>query len=289
MISVIIPTFNRLPWLQECLTNLNSQDCDGRFEVIVIDDGSTDGTNDYLKQSINNFTFRLLLLTQNNRGPAAARNYGINTADGGILAFLDDDSIPHQNWLIEIISSFRKLPAIYAVVKGRTKMHGYSTFGAFMQHHFDDSDSWITNNIAYRKEVFDKVGLFDEKNFTLAAWEDLDLGYRIQRGGFKRYYNQKAVVYHPRENNLNQLKNKYRINGYGFYQFINKWIHLDPIFTSKIIFWELINIHYILPFIKDINYVKYIKGLRLAYQLNGIAQGIRLRGKFGSVTKDTLQ
>jgi glycosyltransferase involved in cell wall biosynthesis len=124
MISVIIPTFNRLPWLQECLTNLNSQDCDGRFEVIVIDDGSTDGTNDYLKQSINNFTFRLLLLTQNNRGPAAARNYGINTADGGILAFLDDDSIPHQNWLIEIISSFRKLPAIYAVVKGRTKMHG---------------------------------------------------------------------------------------------------------------------------------------------------------------------
>ena len=288
MISVIIPTFNRLSWLQECLAKLNIQNCGNSFEVIVIDDGSSDGTNDYLKQNMNNFNFRLLILTQKNRGPAAARNYGINTAKGRILAFLDDDSIPHQDWLTEIESSFHKLSPIYAVVKGRTKMHGYSTFGAFLQDNFDDSDSWITNNIAYRTEIFDKVGLFDEKNFTLAAWEDLDLGYRIQRAGFKKFYNQNAVVHHPRESNLNQLKNKYRINGYGFYQFIKKWLYLDPIFAFKIIFWELVNIHYILPFIKDINYVKYIKGLRLAYQLNGIAQGIRLRGKFGSLTKDTL-
>lgn len=289
MVSIIIPTHNRIQWLQKCISHLSKQDFTDAAEVIVIDDGSNDGTDDYLTTIKEKFEFNLIHLRQKNRGPAAARNYGINTAKGKILAFLDDDSMPHQNWLKEIIFSFRKLSLSYAVVKGRTRMYGYSRFGAFLQDNFDDSDSWITNNIAYRKEIFDKVGLFDEENFTLAAWEDLDLGYRIQKAGFKKFYNENAVVYHPRENNLDQLKNKYRINGYGFYQFIKKWISLDPVFACKIIFWELINIHYILPFIKDINYVKYIKGLRLAYQLNGIAQGIRLRGKFSSMTKDSLQ
>jgi len=286
MLNIIIPTFNRLSWLKECLRHLNEQKCRDVFEVIVVDDGSTDGTNKYLSKSKSNFRFKLVFLSQKNRGPASARNYGISASGGNIVAFIDDDSMTDPNWASEILKSFRSLPSTCAAVKGKTKMHGYSDFGAFLQKHFDDSDSWITNNIAYRKEVFMQIGLFDEKYFSLAAWEDLDFGYRALRSGYKRYYNEKAIVYHPREESFQQLMNRYRVNGYGFYQFARKWMREDPIFICKILFWELTKIHYMLPFMKHFNYAKYLAGLRLAYQINGLLQGIRLRGNFRIKTRD---
>jgi len=286
MITIVIPTFNRLSWLQKCLFHLNNQNSSHRFEVIIIDDGSTDETNTYLTQNKNNFSFQLVHLSQKNRGPAVARNYGINTAKGHIIGFLDDDSMVESSWIKEMATSFEGLSENYAAVKGRTIMYGHSNFGAFLQENFDDSDSWITNNIAYRRKVLIKVGLLDEKNFTMAAWEDLDLAYRVQRAGYKRFYNEKAVVSHPREENINQLTNRYRINGYGFYQFIRKWICIEPIFVAKIFFWELTKIHYMFPFMKHINYLKYLKGLRLAYQINGLIHGIRFRGNFQVRTRD---
>lgn len=288
MISIIIPTFNRLRWLKKCLQQLNNQVYDGRYEVIVIDDGSNDGTGDYLRLNKAAFRFSILLLLQKNKGPAAARNYGIRKAKGNIIALLDDDSIAEPNWLEEISTSFQELPRDCAVVKGKTKMYGYSDLGAFLQNNFDDSDSWITNNIAYRKEILCKVGLFDEMNFSLAAWEDLDLGYRIQRAGYKRFYNPKAIIYHPRQETIQQLKNKFRINGYGFYQFVKKWMYLDPTYVTKLIFWKITHIYYMIPFIRHINYKKYIEGLRLAYEINGIIQGIKLRGNFKIITRDRL-
>lgn len=286
MVSIIIPTFNRLSWLRKCLAHLDSQKYDSSFEVIVIDDGSTDGTNQYLTSNEGNFRFTLIHLNQENRGPAAARNLGIKVARGDIVAFLDDDSIAESNWLREITGSFQDLPDAYAAVSGKTTMYGYSEFGAFLQENFDDSNSWITNNIAYKKSTLLKIGLFDETNFTLAAWEDLDLAYRIQVGGYKRFYNEQAIVAHPREESFQQLINRFRINGYGFYQFLKKWMRLDPIFACKAIFWQLTEIHYALPFMKKINFVKYLRGLRLAYQVYGIAVGIIYRGNFPIKTRD---
>jgi glycosyltransferase involved in cell wall biosynthesis len=286
MVTVVIPTFNRLSWLRKCLAHLDAQKYHLSFEVIVVDDGSTDGTKQYLISNKGNFTFTLVHLNQENRGPAAARNLGIKAAKGGIVAFLDDDSIAESNWLWEITRSFKDLPDAYAAVSGRTTMYGYSKFGAFLQENFDDSDSWITNNIAYKRTVLLKIGLFDETNFTLAAWEDLDLAYRMQLAGYKRLYNEQAIIAHPREESFQQLVNRYRINGYGYYEFLKKWIRLDPIFTFKAIFWQLTEIHYALPFMKKINFVKYLRGLRLAYQVYGVAEGVILRGNFRIKTRD---
>src|SRR5689334_5243212 len=96
-VSVVIPTHNRLEVLAEVLQALESQQGAPPFEVVVVDDGSTDGTGDWLR----NRTFRLnlLVLSQENRGPAAARNTGVAVASGRWVAFLGDDTVPSPGWL----------------------------------------------------------------------------------------------------------------------------------------------------------------------------------------------
>lgn len=97
-ISVVIPTFNRREYLLECLTAIRSQRVQP-FEVIVVDDGSTDGTQDELATRND-----LTLLKQENSGPGAARNLGASKASGDYFAFLDSDDL-WLPWTIEVISA----------------------------------------------------------------------------------------------------------------------------------------------------------------------------------------
>ena len=88
MFSVVIPTYNRANLLPKTLDSVFAQTFKN-YEVIVVDDGSTDGTQDYLKWSEN----RITVLTQPNRGPGAARNLGVRHAKGEYIAFLDSDDL----------------------------------------------------------------------------------------------------------------------------------------------------------------------------------------------------
>src|SRR5215467_6944013 len=96
-VSVVIPTHNRLEVLAEVLSALVRQEGAPPFEVVIVDDGSTDGTADWLRHR--SFGLPLRVLVQDNRGPAAARNTGVAVAAGRWVAFLGDDTVPAVGWL----------------------------------------------------------------------------------------------------------------------------------------------------------------------------------------------
>ena len=99
-VSVVIPTFNRRRILAEVLGALDGQQGAPPFEIVVVDDGSTDGTFEWLSQQAASGSPRpLRLLRQPNRGPAAARNRGVAAAAGAWIAFLGDDTVPEADWL----------------------------------------------------------------------------------------------------------------------------------------------------------------------------------------------
>jgi len=103
-ISVIIPTYNRKDQLEELLHSLNNQTLSpSQFEIIVVDDGSGDDTEEWLMKNIDKFKAKISFYTQIHRGPGAARNLGMEKAEGDIFAFTDTDCIAQPNWLENLI------------------------------------------------------------------------------------------------------------------------------------------------------------------------------------------
>jgi O-antigen biosynthesis protein len=104
-VSVIIPTYNRSDTLQKCLAAVQTQTYSD-YEIIVVDDGSTDGTANMIAAEFPNVHY----LYQANRGPAAARNQGIAAATGDIIAFTDDDCLPPSDWLARLAEGYSRYP-----------------------------------------------------------------------------------------------------------------------------------------------------------------------------------
>src|SRR5258705_7502133 len=97
--SVIIPTFKRTDWLVECLEGLQRQTLPAdEFEVIVVDDGTPGGATKEERVCSGSWKFPLTYLTQLRKGPAAARNLGLQRAAGDLVAFTDDDAVPLEGW-----------------------------------------------------------------------------------------------------------------------------------------------------------------------------------------------
>ncbi|MFN6069044.1 MAG: glycosyltransferase family 2 protein, partial [Pseudanabaena sp.] len=92
MWSIIIPTYNRLPILQKCLQAMEAQDFIEPYEIVVVDDGSTDGTVEFLQSRRTKFP-HVRLFQQNHEGAAIARNTGIDVASGDIIVFIDSDLV----------------------------------------------------------------------------------------------------------------------------------------------------------------------------------------------------
>lgn len=284
MITIIIPTYNRLRWLKECFGQLERHVDAGQAEVIVIDDGSTDGTADFLQSFRFSSGLPLRVLRQQRGGPGEARNLGVAQAKGDIVCFIDDDSIIQENWFEELVRTFKKLDKSYAAVKGRVVAYQDTSLPRFMQDYYG-SDNWATNNIAFRKSVFLEAGGFDE-GFTIAAWEDVDLGYRLERMGYKRFFNDKMILRHPNEETIAALRRKFRVNGIGYFQFCKKWLRIDPKWIIGMWLERLLVLYYLLPGMHRINFLKYIHGLRIRYEILGLLQGIFTFGRFSRITKD---
>jgi glycosyltransferase involved in cell wall biosynthesis len=193
-ITVIVPTYNRLASLKDTLHGLQKQTLPSHlFEIIVVNDGSSDDTEKYLKEvEATSTSFRFI--TQVNAGPAAARNRGIAAARGRIIAFTDDDCIPDANWLEVIQNAFAERDIVglqgstYTDVKAITPL----------THQIDNENgnaSVPTCNAAFTREVLLHVNGFDE-HFPFPHNEDADLAWRIEQLGSIQFV--KAMrVYHP--------------------------------------------------------------------------------------------
>lgn len=202
--SVVIPTYNRLPILEKCLRALEHQVFDpalvSDYEVVVVDDGSTDGTVAWLHQHAADLP-HLRLLEQDHQGPAAARNLGVQAAQGDTIIFIDSDLVVLEGFLQHHALG---LQAGYAE-RGNDACF---TYGRVVNTcNFDDPTAepfkvtdysrafFATGNVAIAKHWLEDAGLFDTR-FTLYGWEDLELGVRLKNLGLDLAKVPEAVGYH---------------------------------------------------------------------------------------------
>ena len=202
--SVVIPTYNRKPILEKCLRALECQQFRGdeviNYEVVVVDDGSTDGTLDWLDNNQENLP-HVRVLSQNHLGPAAARNLGVKKARGETIIFIDSDLV--------VTDSFLEAHA-KALIVGEKKVGSdrIFTYGAVINTcNFEHPTSepykltdysaayFATGNVAIARQWLEQAGLFD-LSFQLYGWEDLELGVRLKKLGLKLIKCPEAVGYH---------------------------------------------------------------------------------------------
>jgi len=198
VISVVIPTYNRSELLRRILSALELQTMPASgYEVIVVDDGSTDGTASVAGEFASRGSMRVEYVRGAREGPGASRNRGVSSARGGIIAFIEDDVIPEPDWLARAEEYLRD-PAVTGV-EGRTITQGttHSVRGFDPPGHL----SFIPCNLFLRKEAFLAAGGYDPAYFDASTGlyfrEDIDLGFALlERGAIVTKAND-VVVAHP--------------------------------------------------------------------------------------------
>jgi len=265
MISIIIPAYNAEKPLPACLCSLLNQSINASgYEIIVVDDGSSDNTGMVVKgfKSVN-------LLRQKNQGPAAARNEGVKHAKGNIILFTDSDCVPNRDWIEQMILPFKRDNDI-AGVKGTYRTKQRSLAARFVQIEYEDKydllrkskyiDFIDTYSAAFKRDVFRKFRGYDTE-FPVACAEDVELSYRISKKGYKMVFNPKAVVYHTHPNTIRSyLRKKYK---FAFWRIVAlkknpqkftkdshtpqlmKFQLFFPAFISLLLFLSLLNQSYI--------------------------------------------
>lgn len=197
--SVVIPTYNRKPILEKCLDAIERQQFDD-YEVVVIDDGSTDGTVEWLKSQTDRFP-HVRLFCRNHLGAAAARNFGVEQAKGDTIVFIDSDLVVTEAFLRShaeaLIQAEKELGSDRIFTYGRV----------INTANFDDPTSepykitdfsaayFATGNVAIARHWLIEAGLFD-LGFKQYGWEDLELGVRLKNLGLKLIKCPEAVGYH---------------------------------------------------------------------------------------------
>lgn len=191
LVSVVVPTHDRPDLLQSLLDGLGEQSVlGGDFEVIVVDDGSTDpvvATDDRLDLKV--------LRHERPRGPAAARNTGWRAAVAPLIAFTDDDCRPAPEWIESLLRTWAENSS--RIVQGRTEPDDPTALRPLSRSMLIEGPSGFfeTCNIAYPCALLEKVGGFDE-SFERACGEDVDLGLRAMKYGVELVYEPNAVVTH---------------------------------------------------------------------------------------------
>jgi GT2 family glycosyltransferase len=217
-ISVVVPTFRRPALLDRCLRSLAAQTADqGRFEVVVVDDGSGDQTAQVLETWRSRLPNLKSWAQPANRGPAAARNRAVAESSASLLLFIDDDVVAPPSLVADHLALHAEADPKLGVL-GRVDWHPdlrvtpfmrwldrsglQFGFNAFREGVVEPSYvAFCTANLSMRRQLFDAVGGFDER-FPYPAYEDMELGWRLHPHGFRLEYRPTVLAYHAREIDL---------------------------------------------------------------------------------------
>ncbi|MGB3137589.1 MAG: glycosyltransferase [Nodosilinea sp.] len=202
-ISVVTPTYNRQPVLEKCLLALERQTCDPAlvddYELVVVDDGSTDGTQEWLRQTTEFPHVRLF--ERHHEGAGMARNYGVKVARGDTIVFIDSDVILAPGALQA------HARALHDAYQDQGHDRTFTAGRLVNTSNFDQPTTepakvtdfsnafFDTANVAIARRWLIDAGLFDP-DFRLYGWEDLELGVRLKNLGISMIKVPEALGYH---------------------------------------------------------------------------------------------
>lgn len=199
-VSVIIPTHNRILMLEEALASVASQEFDGLFEIIIVDDNSQDGTSETVTQK---YPFVHLISLGKNVGPSAARNRALLEARGNYIAFLDSDDLWKTNYLKIQVSALEGKEQCFCVsdlivwdtAKDRKRIRvqkpNLKRYTSPIHHLLVGSFIYTPSSVVFPRQVFDKIGLFDE---SIRVSEDTDLYIRCLMAGYYPNFTELPIA-----------------------------------------------------------------------------------------------
>ena len=210
--TVVIPNYNGEKYLKDCLEALKHQDTDD-FEVLIIDNASSDGSVPFIREHYPDFK---LMVMEENLGFAGGVNAGIEASETPYVILLNNDTEADPHYVKALIDAMDKDDRIFSVSPKMVQFYhrellddagdGYTFTGWGFQRGVGQKTSDPAYDkpcavfsscggaAAYRKQVFDEIGLFDTAHF--AYLEDIDVGWRASIYGYKNVYEPSSVVYH---------------------------------------------------------------------------------------------
>lgn len=210
-VSVIIPVYNGRKHIERCLNSITNQDYPSEnFEVIVVDNGSVDGTCELVKQ------YPVILTSCAIKGPSAARNHGAKHASGDIFLFMDSDCLADTSLISEHVQGHMKAEhqSTGVAVIGGSITGEITNFWSLCDDFCCWNAShpklkgryafsyWPTANISIRRNVFEELGGFNQELFSA---EDVEFGLRVKKSGSKIYFEPAAKVRHINRDNFNDI------------------------------------------------------------------------------------
>lgn len=219
LVSVVLPVFNDPDGLRTTVDSLVEQSYPSdRYEVLVVDNGSTDGTLTVANEYADVYEIVRALEETEIQGSYAARNRGIRNATGDVIAFIDADMWVDDTWLSDAVSEFADTSAEYMgcaveIVPEHSTPNIYERFdvatGFPIELFVEERNMAPTCCLFVHRSVFEKVGLFDPR---LVSGGDSEFGRRVAAAGYEQHYAETVTMYHPARESLREhLSKNFRI------------------------------------------------------------------------------
>jgi glycosyltransferase involved in cell wall biosynthesis len=217
MVSIVVATYNRCDFLEDCIKSYEEQNCDkSLFEVLIIDNNSTDDTEIVSKEVIEKYPeLDVRYMIETNQGLSYGRNRGIKESRYDLIHFFDDDAVATSNYISTIIDTFERYPKAKAAggkillnyFEGRpswASVYMESIFGLFdigdTEMEFPRKNYPRGSNMTFKREIFDEVGVFDvnlgRKGKVMLGGEEKEMFQRIYLSGASVIYNPLTVCFH---------------------------------------------------------------------------------------------
>jgi len=214
-VSIIIPVYNDENGIQDTLLSLFNQNYpEDKFEIIVVDNNSTDNTHKIILKTVLGFDGNIVIKNEKKTGSYAARNKGLRISKGEIIAFIDSDMTVKPDWLQKGVDRMLMEKADYLgcriqIRPSRMKpslCERYNIALGFPVKDYIKIDGYApTAGLFVRRTVIDTVGKFEDR---LLSGGDVEFGNRVRNHNFKIFYDPDNIMYHPARSSFTSLLNK---------------------------------------------------------------------------------